>query len=129
MEPKDITVHYYKLLYSGELNGVKELMTEDSYIMTLESFGLRLSFENAHFKALLKEIKESKESLEKVEELLSKDLLKRDHKTKIEIVNAEMNGDMRQTVNYKEEDKVKKLYFSKEKDGWKINYFAGRKVD
>ena len=66
MEPKEITSYYYKLLYSGDLAGVKELMTEDSYIMTLESFGLRLSFEDVHFKALLKEIKKSKESLEKV---------------------------------------------------------------
>ncbi len=129
MEPKDIAVHYYKLLYGGDLSGVKELMTEDSYFMTLESFGLRLSFEDPQFKALLKEIKESKDSLEKVEQLLSKDLLKRDHAAKIEILDTEMNGKMRQTVNYKEADKVKKLYFSKEKDGWKINYYAGRKVD
>ena len=129
MLPKEITGHYYKLLYSGDLTGVKKLMTEDSYIMTLESFGLRLSFEDDHFKALLKKIKESNESLEKVEELLSKDLLGRDHKAKIEILNTEMNGNERQTVNYKEEDKVKKLYFSKERDGWKINYYAGRKVN
>ena len=129
MLPKEITGHYYKLLYSGDLTGVKKLMTEDSYIITLESFGLRLSFEDAHFKALLKKIKESNESLEKVEELLSKDLLERDHKVKIEILNTEMNGNERQTVNYKEEDKVKKLYFSKERDGWKINYYAGRKVN
>jgi len=129
MEPKEITPLYYNLLYSGNLVGVKELMTVDSYIMTLESFGLRLSFEDVFFKSLLKEIKESKDSLKKVEEILSKDLLARDNKSKIEIINTVMNGEKRQTVNYKEEDKLKKLYFSKEENGWKINYYAGRKVD
>ena len=38
------------------------------------------------------------------------------------------NGDQRQTIAYTEEGKVKKLYFSKEENGWKINYYAGRKV-
>ncbi len=129
MEPKEITPLYYNLLYSGDLVGVKELMTVDSYIMILESFGLRLSFEDEYFKSLLKEIKESKDSLKKVEEILSKDLLARDNNSNIEILNTVMNGEKRQTVNYKEEDQLKKLYFSKEKDGWKINYYAGRKVD
>ena len=32
-------------------------------------------------------------------------------------------------LNYTEDEKEKKLYFSKEEDGWKINYYAGRKVD
>ena len=129
MEPNEITSLYYKLLYSGDLQGIKALMTETSYFMTLESFGLGLSFEDAHFKALLKEIKENEDSLKKVEDLLSIDLLTRTKKSKIEILNVELNGNKRQTVNYKELDKVKKLHFSKEKEGWKINYYAGRKVD
>jgi len=129
MQPKEITSLYYKLLYSGDLLGVKALMTETSYFMTLESFGLGLSFKDAHFKVLLKEIQENEDSLKKVEDLLSKDLIAKNSNTKIEILNTEMNGNKRQTVNYKEADKVKKLYFSKEKDGWKINYYAGRKVD
>ena len=129
MEPRDITLSYYRLLYSGDLAGVKAIMTEDSYMMTLESFGLRLSFEDADFKALLKEIREDEDALGKVEELLSIDLSKRDYHPEIEILDIEKNGDIRQTVNYKEAGKVKKLYFSKEEDGWKINYYAGRKVD
>ena len=129
MEPNEITSLYYKLLYSGDLQGIKALMTETSYFMTLESFGLGLSFEDTHFKALLKEIKENEDSLTKVEDSLSKDLEARTNNAKIEILNAEMNGNKRQTVNYTEAGKVKKLYFSKEKEGWKINYYAGRKVD
>ena len=129
MEPEDITLAYYRLLYSGDLVGVKAIMTEDSYMMTVESFGLRLSFEDAQFKAFLKEIRENKDALQKVEGLLSIDLPKRDYHPEIEILDVQKNGDMRQTVNYKEAGKVKKLYFSKEEDGWKINYYAGRKVD
>ena len=129
MEPKEITILYYKLLYSGDLVGIKRLMTQTSYFMTLESFGLGLSFSDPYFKVLLKEIKENESSLKKVEELLSTDLVARTNNAKIKILNAEMNGEKRQTVNYTEADKMKELFFSKEKDGWKINYYAGRKVD
>ena len=129
MQPAEITSLYYKLLYSGDLKGVKVLMTEASYMMTLESYGLRLSLEDSHFRELLKEIDDSEESLKKVEDLLSKDLRSRNQTPQIEILNSEVNGEERQTVNYTQDDKDKKLYFSKENDGWKINYYAGRRVN
>lgn len=129
LEPRVITDLYYKSLYSGDLDTVKAFMTEDSYMLTLESFGLRLSFKDEHFKKLLNEIEESTSSLREVETLLSKDLSSREQPDKIEIIDTVVNGDTRQTVNYKEGDKVKKLYFSKESDGWKINFYAGRKVN
>jgi hypothetical protein len=128
LTPVKIVNTYYESLYNGELEKVKALMTKDSYLMIVESFGLRLSFEDADFKKLLKEVRESDTSLKKVEEMLSKDLRSRGNKVEIEILNREFNGLERETVNYKENGAVKKLYFSKEKGGWKINYFAGRKV-
>ena len=43
LDPSDILNLYYTSLYSGDLCTVKELMTDESYIMTLETFGLRLA--------------------------------------------------------------------------------------
>jgi hypothetical protein len=122
MEPDEILGLYYKALYSGDLSLVKDLMTPESYIMTLETFGLRLSFRDADFKAQLKEIEENTTSLAEVENKLSEELISRKLSPKIEIKSKEWNGTERQTIVYTEDEKSKKLYFSKEEDGWKINY-------
>jgi len=129
LEPKDIIVLYYDALYSGDLSSVKELMTPESYTMTLETFGLRLALRDPEFKAQLKEIDENPASLAEVESKLSDELVSRKVSPKIDIKSTSMNGTKRQTIEYTEEEKMKKLYFSKEEDGWKINYYAGRKVD
>ena len=128
MEPDEILGLYYKALYSGDLSLVKGLMTPESYIITLETFGLRLSFRDSEFKEKLKEIEANVTSLAEVENKLSEELISRKLLPKIEIKSKEWNGTERQTIEYTEDEKRKKLYFSKEEDGWKINYYAGRKV-
>ncbi|UPT76576.1 hypothetical protein MN086_05850 [Sulfurovum sp. XGS-02] len=129
LEPSDILALYYTSLYSGDLSTVKELMTTESYSMTLETFGLRLSLRDQEFKALLKNIKEDEDALAVVETKLSYDLIARKNSPEIDIKSVSWNGEKRQTIDYTEDGKIKKLYFSKEKDGWKINYYAGRKVN
>jgi len=96
--------------------------------MTLETFGLRLSLRDSEFKSHLKVIKEDANALSEVEDKLSYDLISRKKSPVIEIKSVSWNGTKRQTIDYTEDAKIKKLYFSKEKDGWKINYYAGRKV-
>jgi hypothetical protein len=129
LDTSDILNLYYTSLYNGDLCAVKELMTKESYIMTIETFGLRLSLRDAEFKTQLKKIKEDTDSLDEVENKLSVELISRKLSPKIEIKSKEWNGTKRQTIEYTEDGKSKKLYFSKEEDGWKINYYAGRKVD
>jgi len=128
LEPKDIITLYYDALYSGDLPFVKVLMTSESYRMTLETFGLRLSLRDPAFKAQLKKIDEDSVSLAEVERKLSDELVSRHKSPKIELKSVSMNGANRQTIEYTEDEKSKRLYFSKEQDGWKINYYAGRKV-
>lgn len=129
LEPAEIIGLYYKALYSGDLVSVKALMTPESYIMTLETFGLRLALRDPDFKVKLKKIEEDPAALAEVEKRLSSDLLSRDLSPDITIVSVSKNGDTRETVEYTEDGKSKKLYFSKEEEGWKINYYAGRKID
>lgn len=129
LEPAEIIALYYKALYSGDLASVKALMTEESYIMTLETFGLRVALKDDVFKARLKEIGDDPAALAEVEKKLSSDLVSRKRSPAIEIISVSENGENRQTVEYTEDGKNKKLYFSKETEGWKVNYYAGRKVD
>jgi hypothetical protein len=129
LEPSDILTLYYTSLYSGDLSTIKELMTEESYIMTLETFGLRLALRDQEFKVQLKKIQEDEDALAEVENKLSFELISRKISPEIDIKSVSWNGEKRQTIDYTEDGKMKKLYFSKEKNGWKINYYAGRKVD
>lgn len=124
----EVVEHYYSSLYDGNLDVIKELMTKDSYFMTLESFGLKLAFRDKEFKEKLSRIKKDADALAWVEERLSSDLASRNPKPKVNIDSIEWNGQARQTVNYSENGESKKLYLSKEDGGWKINYYAGRKV-
>ena len=128
LEPKDIITLYYNVLYSGDLPFVKVLMTSESYKMTLETFGLRLSLRDPAFEAKLKKIDQDSVSLAEVERKLSNELVSRNKSPIIEVKTVSMNGANRQTIEYTEDGKFKRLYFSKEEDGWKINYYAGRKV-
>lgn len=128
LEPAEIIALYYASLYNGDLSAVKSLMTHESYMMTLETFGLRLALRDPDFKAKLKKIEDDPESLAEVEKKLSSDLLSRNLSPEIEIVSVSKNGDKRETVEYTEDGKNKKLYFSKEEEVWKINYYAGRKI-
>ena len=129
LQPEEAVNRYYKALNSGDLESIKCLMTRKSYYMTLESLGLKLAFKDVSFKHELENMEEDKVSLQKVEQTLSTELLSRNNAPKIEIGTIEPNGDSRTTVHYTEDGKVKNLYFSKEEEGWKINYYAGRKVD
>lgn len=128
LEPSDILNLYYTSLYSGNLDAVKALMTEESYTMTLETFGLRLALRDPEFKAQLKNIETDEDALAEVENKLSFELISRKMSPTIDIKNTSSNGTNRQTIHYTEDGKDKKLYFSKEENGWKINYYAGRKV-
>ena len=129
LQPEEVVNRYYKALSSGDLESIKCLMTQQSYYMTLESLGLKLAFKDLSFKHELENMEEDKVSLQKVERALSEELLSRNNSGKIVIGKIEPNGSSRATVHYTEDGKVKNLYFSKEEDGWKINYYAGRKVD
>jgi hypothetical protein len=129
LRPEEIVGCYYDALRNGDLESLRVLMTPQSYFMALDSLGLKLAFKDPAFKEMLGKIEEDAAALEQVEEALGKDLPSRNHPSEIEIGECEPNGSERMTVHYTEDGKVKKFYFSKEEDGWKINYYAGRKVD
>lgn len=128
LQPEEIVGRYYHALYSGDLSSVKEMMTEESYMMTLEPFGIKLSFNDPVFKTQWDQVEESKDALIEVEKKISVELLSRNLSPQIDIKQIEPIGLERITVHYTKDGKNKKLYFSKEGADWRINYFAGRHV-
>jgi len=128
LEPEEMVGKYYHALYSGDLQSVKEMMTEESYIMALEPFSIKLSFTDPVFKTQWGQIEESNDALYEVEKKISEELLSRNLSPQIDIKQIEPIGLERITVHYTKDGKNKKLYFSKESGDWRINYFAGRPV-
>ena len=96
--------------------------------MTLQALGLKLSFRDAGFKSLLAEVEKDARAMTLVEERLSEEVNSVKALPSIVIQSVADNGTDRKIVNYTEAGKGKKLYFSRENEAWKINYFAGRKA-
>ncbi len=128
MQPDKVVIKYYEALYDGDLETVRELMTQKSYLMMIESFGLELSLKNPSFGLELKRIEEDSASLKKVEGTLSGEIKSYQLSPVIDILRIEQNGSSRKTVYYTEDNNRKNLYFSKEGNSWKINYYAGRPI-
>lgn len=128
LQPEEIVSKYYHALYSGDLESVKGLMTEESYYMALEPFGLKLSFNDPVFKSEWDKIEENNDALHEVEKKISAELLSRHLSPQIDIKEIEPNGTERKTIYYEKDGKNKRLYFSKENGHWLIDYYAGRPV-
>ena len=111
MQPEEIVGKYYHALYSGDLESVKDLMTEESYYMALEPFGFKLSFKDPVFKREWDKIEKSQDALHEVEQKISVELLSRNLSPQIDIKEIEPNGLQRMTVHYDEDGKKKRLYF------------------
>ena len=110
LQPEEIVGKYYHALYSGDLQGVKEMMTEESYYMALEPFGMKLSFNDPVFKTHWDKLKESKDALYEVEKKISVELLSRNLSPLINIKKIKPNGLERTTVHYVRDGKNKRLY-------------------
>ena len=94
--------------------------------MALEPFGMGLFLRDPEFKIVWDKIKESRDALHEAEQKISAELLSRNLSPQIVIKQTEPNGSKRKTVHYEEDGKKKRLYFSKEKGHWLIDYYAGR---
>lgn len=117
---------YYKSLECGDLETISTLMTQESYLVTVETLGFKRAFKDNEFRELLKQIGIDKKSLKKVEAILSNDLMNESRKYQLNIISFESKGFNRITINYNEGGVPKKLYFSLLNKEWKIDYRAGR---
>ena len=126
--PVELVRAYYDVLTEGDFTKLKNLMTLKSYYMSLQAFGLRLSFKDATFKSQLSDIEKNAVALKNVEERLHRENSVKVNAYSIIIQHVRENGTNRRIVEYTENGKVKEFYFSKESEGWRINYYAGREI-
>ncbi len=117
---------YYDALKSGDLQKLSDIMTTESYLLTLEALGFKRAFKDRSFKGLLKEIPDDEVSLKKVNNILSADLAEESREYQIEITAFDSKGPERITLYYRENGHPKRLYFSSSSREWKIDYKAGR---
>ncbi len=128
-QPYGLVVRYYEYVGSGDLGRLRGIMTEESYRMALSSFSLALTIRDSAFSDDYEASDTDPVALARVEARVSLELARSARHPLIEIKEIKPNGALRTTVHYLENGKSKKLYFSLENDGWRINYLAGRKVD
>jgi hypothetical protein len=119
---------YYTSLENGNLQMICTLMTEESYLITVNTLGFKRAFKDENFKKLLSEIQTNENSLKKVETTLCNDLSNESRKYHIAINSFEVNGPSRVTIHYKENSYPKKIYYATSDTRWKIDYKAGRKI-
>jgi len=117
---------YYDALNRGDLKTISDLMTRESFLISLQSLGFRRAFRDGHFKKLLKAIEEDEKALKEVTAILGADLAKEARKHRLEEIRFESKGADRITLRYSEDCHPKQLYFSSCASGWKIDYKAGR---
>lgn len=126
---KESLESYYTSISEGNLTKLSTLMTQESYIITISTFGFKKAFKDESFKQLLKEIEKNAYALSQVERILSYELQKEARKNIIEVVSYEQKGVDRVTLHYNEDAHTKKIYFSKQNENWQIDLKAGRKKD
>ena len=124
----DAILHsYYAAIEYGDMQTLRALMTEQSYIMNIEAFGLKRAFIDARFKTMLAQCKEDTAMLREVEVILCEDLISEASHSTVVLTSVENNGSERKTVLYTENDNNKKLYISHHSGQWLIDYMAGRR--
>jgi hypothetical protein len=128
--PEALVAMYYRALETGDMNALRNLMVPESYLMTLEAFGLKRSFTDPEFKALLQRIETDGAARFEVECIIAR-MLRRERKSpQIAHLRREPLGQDRCAVIYTEDDIPKKLSFSKQGTaGWRLDYYAGRRRD
>lgn len=127
MTPEAVVLRYYGALEAGDMDALRGVMAAESYIMTLEAYGLKHTFADPAFKALLRRCGEDVSARKEVEAVIAA-ALRRDAKAMtLDAFRTEALGAGRCAVRYTENGFAKKMALRETEAGWKIDYYAGRK--
>ena len=126
--PSSALQSYYNAVNDGDMKSLKQVMLEESYDKDVQIYALSIAFADKEFHQQLKQYSTSEDSKQIVTLAVEKKLKKR--KRKEITVDKELSlGHNRMMVSFKEDSKQKQLYLSYHKEGWKIDYLAGRKTE
>lgn len=119
---------YYNAINEGDMHSLKQIMVDDSYHKDVQIYALSIAFADKEFHQQLKQYSTNEDSKQIVTLAVEKKLKKR--KTREITIDKELSlGHNRMMVSFKEDSKQKQLYLSYHKEGWKIDYLAGRKTE
>ena len=127
MTPEAVVVRYYRALEAGDMDTLRNVMAPESYSMTLEAYGLKHTFSDPAFKALLQRAAGDVSARRKAEAVIAEALRHDTCAAVLEDFRTETLGTARCAVRYTENGFAKKMTLRETEAGWKIDYYAGRK--
>jgi len=119
--------HYHAAIEYGDMQALRALMTDNSYILSIKAFGLKRALIDPRFKTMLVQCQEDATILREVEVVLCEDLISEASHPSIVLTSIEDNGSDRRTVLYTENGNNKKLYLSYHSDEWLIDHMPRRR--
>lgn len=125
--PESILESYYDAVAAGDMAALRQMMVPDSYLMTLEAYGLQLVFREPAFRSILKACETSDAALAEAEARVGEVMRHAASRPTVVRTQTERLGEARATLHYTENGTPKKLYLRRTETGWKIDYLAGRR--
>lgn len=126
--PTTAVQSYYDAMNEGDMKTLSQVMVQDSYDKEIQVYALSIAFKDKEFHKILKRYSSSETAKETVILAVEKKLKQR--KKRNITINEELSlGKNRVMVRFTEDSKEKQLYLSHHKQGWQIDYLAGRKTD
>ena len=126
--PSDVVLQYQKAMNNGNMSALQKVMVAASFDENMHVYSLSLALKDQAFAKTRKAYDHDSKARKKVIAVVAEKLKKRKAK-KITDLKTSSLGKKRSMVRYLEDNRKKQLYLSLEKDGWKINYLAGRKTE
>lgn len=124
--PKMCLSDYYAAMQTGDIARLQQVMTHDSFKLTIEVWALSIALKEPAFKQILNDYMKMPQATAVVNRRVS-DKLKHATKKSIRITGEEIIAKDRIIIRFTENGKPKKLYFSADNGEWKIDYHGGRK--
>lgn len=127
--PEKAVISYYYAMNHADVGLLEKVMVKDSYDETIQVWALSIGFRDKAFMQVLKQYGENIQAEQEVKEAVANKLHNSDEKVISNLMTTFL-GKSRAIIRYKEDGKKKQLYASlHDKNTWKIDYMAGRKVD
>ena len=125
--PQDVIVQYQKAMNNGDISALQKVMVADSFNENMHVYSLSIAMQDKAFKKVRKAYDTSDKARKEVIAKVAKKLKDRKARNNTNLTTSSL-GKGRAMVRYLEDNRKKQLYLSLEKDGWKVNYLAGRKT-
>ena len=127
LTPSQVVLKYQKAMNSGDMSMLAEVTVESTFDTNMEVYSLSMALTDKAFAKTRKAYASDEKARNIVIQAVAAKLKKRKARKISNLTEMPLGGN-RIMVRYIEDGKKKQLYLSLEKDGWKVNYLAGRKI-